>query len=83
MIESAHHLAEVYDMLDNYDKSFEYNELTYKLAMEIQDKENMAKSLNNIGYLYAKIDEYDKNLSDVGSEIKSMNQVFQKVLCLD
>ena len=30
--------------------------------------------------IISKIDEYDKNLSDVGSEIKAMNQVFQKVL---
>ena len=30
--------------------------------------------------IISKIDDYDKNLSDVGSEIKAMNQVFQKVL---
>lgn len=49
-----------------------------KVESEVSDiKEDFDKLHKAI---ISKIDEYDKNLSDVGSEIKAMNQVFQKIL---
>lgn len=43
-----------------------------KLIQEKFDK--LHKSLVN------KVDEYDKNMDNVGSELKAMNQVFQKII---
>jgi len=49
-----------------------------KVEQEIRDlKDNFTKLQNSI---IGKINEYDKNIVNVGSEVKAMSQVFEKVL---
>jgi len=49
-----------------------------KVEQEIRDlKDNFSKLQNSI---IGKINEYDKNIVNVGSEVKAMSQVFEKVL---
>jgi len=49
-----------------------------KIEQEIQDmKENFDRLHNSI---VGKIDEYDKNIVNVGTEVKAMEKVFEKVL---
>ena len=46
-----------------------------------QQIRDIASSLNNLQKsLIGKVSEYDKNLTNVGVEIKAMEKVFQKVL---
>ena len=41
----------------------------------------MAASINSLNRsMMGKISEYDKNISNVGTEIKAMEKVFEKVL---
>ena len=56
----------------------EMNSKITKVETEVIDLRGDFDKLHKA--IISKIDEYDKNLSDVGSEIKAMNQIFQKVL---
>ena len=56
----------------------ETNSKMSKIESEVSDLREDFDKLHKA--IISKIDDYDKNLSDVGSEIKAMNQVFQKVL---
>jgi hypothetical protein len=56
----------------------EMNSKMSKVESEVSDIREDFDKLHKA--IISKIDEYDKNLSDVGSEIKAMNMVFQKVL---
>ena len=49
-----------------------------KFEQEIADLTSALNSLNKS--LMGKISEYDKNISNVGTEIKAMEKVFEKVL---
>ncbi|MBW3004363.1 hypothetical protein KY310_00840 [Candidatus Woesearchaeota archaeon] len=49
-----------------------------KVEQELQDMKDDVENLHKA--IVAKIGEYDKNLLDVGTEIKAMEKVFQKVL---
>jgi ElaB/YqjD/DUF883 family membrane-anchored ribosome-binding protein len=49
-----------------------------KVEQEVQDLKDDVENLHKA--IVAKIGEYDKNLLDVGTEIKAMEKVFQKVL---
>jgi len=49
-----------------------------RLEQEIADLTSALNSLNKS--LMGKISEYDKNISNVGTEIKAMEKVFEKVL---
>jgi len=49
-----------------------------QLAQQIKDVTDSVKSLQNS--IVNKITQYDRNLTDVGTEIKAMEKVFQKVL---
>ncbi|MBW3001943.1 hypothetical protein KY338_02145 [Candidatus Woesearchaeota archaeon] len=49
-----------------------------KVEQELQDLKDDVENLHKA--IVAKIGEYDKNLLDVGTEIKAMEKVFQKVL---
>ncbi len=49
-----------------------------KVEQEVQDMKDDVENLHKA--IVAKIGEYDKNLLDVGTEIKAMEKVFQKVL---
>ena len=49
-----------------------------QLVQQIQDISNSVNSLHK--NILNKISEYDKNIVDVGTEIKAMEKVFQKVL---
>jgi hypothetical protein len=49
-----------------------------KTEQELQDLKDDVENLHKA--IVAKIGEYDKNLLDVGTEIKAMEKVFQKVL---
>jgi len=49
-----------------------------QLQQQIQDLHNSLNSLNKS--LLNKISEYDRNIVDVGTEIKAMEKVFQQVL---
>ena len=49
-----------------------------QLQQQITDIRNDIQSLK--GALLGKVSEYDKNISGVGTEIKAMEKVFQKVL---
>lgn len=50
----------------------------YKIEQEIKD---LKENFNNLhSSIVGKINEYDKNIVDVGTEIKAMEKVFQKVL---
>ena len=49
-----------------------------KAEQELEDLKEDVENLHKA--IVAKIGEYDKNLLDVGTEIKAMEKVFQKVL---
>jgi len=49
-----------------------------KMEQNIKDLKDDVENLHKA--IVAKISDYDKNLLDVGTEIKAMEQVFQKVL---
>lgn len=49
-----------------------------KIEQELQDLKDDVENLHKA--IVSKIGEYDKNLLDVGTEIKAMEKVFQKVL---
>ena len=49
-----------------------------KMEQEVHDIKDDVENLHKA--IVAKIGEYDKNLLDVGTEIKAMEKVFQKVL---
>lgn len=60
----------------------EWKEKTEKKINEVgQQVKDLADSLNNLHKsLLSKISEYDRNILDVGTEIKAMEKVFEKVL---
>ena len=52
-----------------------------KIAQLEQQVKDLTENLNTLNKsLGGKISEYDKNITDVGTEIKAMEKVFQKVL---
>ena len=52
-----------------------------KVSQIEQQIKDLVNSLNNLHKsVISKISEYDKNITDVGTEIKAMEKVFQKVL---
>jgi len=52
-----------------------------KINMFEQQLKDLSSSLNNLHKsLMGKISEYDKGITDVGTEIKAMEKVFQKIL---
>ncbi len=69
-------------MIKDINKVVEWKERTdgelKKMQQEMADLKERFASLHN-GVL-GKITEYDKNLANVGSEIKSMEMAFQKIL---
>jgi len=70
------------DLLKDINKVIEWKEKTEsrisKLEQSLKDLKSSFESLHQ-GML-GKISEYDKNITDVGTEIKAMERVFQKVL---
>lgn len=70
------------DLLKDLNKLKEWQTKTDTNMSKVQaDVENLKETFDNLhkGVL-GKIGEYDKNLSMVGTEIKAMEKVFQKVL---
>ena len=52
-----------------------------KVSQIEQQIKDLVNSLNNLHKsVISKISEYDKNITDVGTEMKAMEKVFQKVL---
>ena len=60
----------------------DWKEKTEKKVEQIeQQMKDLTNSLNNLHKsLVSKISEYDTNITDVGTEIKAMEKVFQKIL---
>ena len=55
--------------------------LSHVYSQNEQELEDLKGDVENLHKaIVAKIGEYDKNLLDVGTEIKAMEKVFQKVL---
>ena len=71
-----------HDMTRELDKFNEWKELTGSRIDKIEQNITDVKAdLDNLHKaIVSKIGEYDKNLLDVGTEIKAMEKVFQKVL---
>ena len=70
------------ELIKNLDKVLEWKEITesklIKMQQKIKDLRVQFEELHQ-GIL-VKVGEYDKNIRSVGSEIKAMETVFQKVL---
>ena len=70
------------DLLKSLNKLNEWRTKTETDMSKVQaDIENLKQTFDNLHKgILGKIGEYDKNLSMVGTEIKAMEKVFQKVL---
>ena len=70
------------ELVKDINKVIEWKEKTEskinKMEQELEDIKLGLESLHKI--LMAKISDYDKNISNVGVEIKAMEKVFQKIL---
>lgn len=70
------------DLLDNIKKIIDWKELTEARLDKTEQKFNDLK--NEFDKLHSaildRIGQYDQNMSDVGSEIKALEKVFQKIL---
>ncbi len=56
-------------------------EIETKITRIEQEIKNIKENFDSLQKaIFGKINEYDKNISDVGTEIKAMEKVFQKVL---
>jgi len=71
-----------HELTRDLDKINEWKELTSSRMDKVdQNIADMKADLDNLHKaIVSKIGEYDKNLLDVGTEIKAMEKVFQKVL---
>ncbi|MFH2028108.1 MAG: hypothetical protein ABIJ08_03145 [Nanoarchaeota archaeon] len=70
------------ELLKDINKMIEWKNKTENvLARMQQDIENLKTNFDSLHKgILGKISEYDKNLVEVGTEIKAMEKVFQKVL---
>ena len=70
------------DLLKDINKMVEWKEKTESRLVKIeQDIENLKSNFDALHKgILGKITEYDQNLVEVGTEIKAMEKVFQKIL---
>jgi hypothetical protein len=70
------------ELLKDFNKIIEWkNSTTVKIAAMEQKIEDMRHEFDKLhSGVIAKVDDYDKNISNVGAEVKAMEKVFSKVL---
>jgi hypothetical protein len=70
------------ELIKNINKIFEWKEKTDDRVAKIEQAvEDMKKNYENLHKaIIGKISEYDENIMNVGTEIKAMEKVFQKIL---
>jgi ribosomal protein L17 len=70
------------DLIKDLNKIIEWkNATSNKIAMMEQKMEDMRREFDKLhGAVIAKVDDYDKNILNVGAEVKAMEKVFSKVL---
>lgn len=70
------------DLVKDLNKIIEWKNITSnKIAMMEQKIEDMRREFDKLhAGVIAKVDDYDKNISNVGAEVKAMEKVFSKVL---
>ncbi|HLC95899.1 MAG TPA: hypothetical protein VJH97_01085 [Candidatus Nanoarchaeia archaeon] len=70
------------DLLKDINKMVEWKERAESRIVRIeQDIENLKSNFDSLHKgILGKISEYDENLTNVGTEIKAMEKVFQKIL---
>ena len=69
-------------LVKNINKIIEWKtKMDEKISKIEEDTENLKENFNKLHKaIISKIEDYDKNLSDVGSEIKAMSEVFKQIL---
>jgi ribosomal protein L17 len=70
------------DLIKDLNKIIEWkNATSNKIAMMEQKMEDMRREFDKLhGAVIAKVDDYDKNILNVGAEVRAMEKVFSKVL---
>ncbi len=70
------------DLIDDIKKVVKWKqEIETKIAKIEQEIDNLKDNFSSLQKaIFGKINEYDKGITDVGTEIKAMQQVFKKVL---
>ena len=70
------------DLVKDINKIIEWKtKMEGKISKFDEDSENLKENFDILHRaIISKIDGYDKNLSDVGSEIKAMSEVFKQIL---
>lgn len=70
------------NLVKDLNKIIEWKNVTSsKIAAMEQKLEDTRREIDKLqGAIIAKIDDYDKNISNVGAEVKAMEKVFSKVL---
>ncbi len=72
------------DLLKDLSKLAEWkNAMTQKVTSMEQQVQDLRREFDKVhSVIISKIDDYDKNMSNVGAEVKAMEKVFSKVLPL-
>lgn len=72
------------ELLKDLSKLAEWkNTMTHKVLILEQKFEDLRREFDKVhSVIISKVDDYDKNISNVGAEIKAMEKVFSKVLPL-
>jgi len=71
--------AEVFFLLENFEKALEYFLKSFEIRKKNNDKEYLANSLNNIGGIYQKLEQFEKSIEVTEKALKLYTSINNEI----